>query len=194
MIISLLGLHGCGKSTQSKLLKKFLISKGYKSRIMNIQSFSFYSIIKKIFKISNPQKGYKLKEHHPCLVRIIIYFIDILLFNFWFFFIRDRKVILILDRSFLDRFANLDLSNRFLNSMVGILNYILIKPNLSIYLYIDPMVSYNRNPEYSYSYFLKLKESYDLFFERGYINDKVICSSILFTQKKIQDLIRKRIF
>lgn len=157
LLISFSGFDGVGKSTQIKLLSKYLKRKG--ERVYVTEEMFGYFLLKPLIKALRTATGSlpagpvkKNKEFLPKLW-FIVAFIDI-----WIMYISrirprmDRYNFVIADRFYTDIWANL-LYYGYLPNWALIIVKLLPKPDIAILLYVRPEVVLSRETEFPTSYY-----------------------------------------
>lgn len=167
-IVSFSGVDGSGKTTQLKLFKKHLRDNKIKFKTVHIVQNSIGNRILNLFKSKKKQKKSQKtiedcnlnKEKKACIfainLRKIALIFDILVFRVYYFFNKNKDLVLIFDRYFYDYLINIYyLENRKTPEPAPITMDMIINPHLAFYFKVDKKDARKRKNEQSIGYIEK---------------------------------------
>ncbi len=166
MIITFSGLDGSGKTTLADKVYEHLKEKGHRVKYFHAikNSFYYYLLHKAIGRVSKSsqgalESGLRDNSNRPrflilaCIKKIFFLF-QLVIFRLMF---RDKKGNatdhLVCDRYFYDdivQFAYLGVDT---NRLLRLLKILLVAPDISFLLEVNPQRAYERKPEYASGYF-----------------------------------------
>lgn len=174
MIISVSGLDGSGKSTQVKMLERFLEGRGKDVRTRHLirDSLTFFLTHRIIGRISGRarngvekslrRKRASLRFRFFSFVRKTLFLGELLYFNLRYLALRNKKrYILICDRYFYDAFVQMMYLGMAGKYFARLYRALISAPDLAFYLEAVPETARERKMEFDMKYFTYKAGLYD---------------------------------
>jgi thymidylate kinase len=184
MLICFIGIDGSGKTTYSKKLQSSL-NKYYSCEYLHFDTIFAGNLMNIIAKIDNPNKNSSLnditsyseknKRGFLKLFSMYIWALVLLLDDFIFYIKKllfRRRSVIICDRFFYDTAITLTYSGVKASLVFFIYQKVFPKPDLVIFMDIEPIIAYNRKKEDSLDYLKEKRELYNYFF-LNFCNEKI---------------------